>query len=1321
MPRVANPIIMFFLALSAALVSVWAMGTPVSAEPAPALGQAELELLKQHCFRCHSAAKAEGGVRLDDLPLSISTAGVADRWQKVLNQLNSGAMPPEGAKPIAAVAKTDFLDALSTRMAAARRFLSDSGGRSVIRRLNRREYKNTIRDLLGVDISTRELPADGGAGTFDTVGSSLFISADQIEQYLALGRQALDEHFARFAPSRAFRRMRLEAEDRNARIAQSLKDRIDARDRYLKWTAGVDAAARKPENAETVARIKEGRKDDTALYFLWQKIPGAPAPKDFGFVDAIHADEQGRRNWVHYVPYHKAYVEHPATKTGAFLTVEDVFVNPYQPFRIPGDWPAGDYVVRVRVAATGNTPKERHFIEFGPQHDSGVRAVASSHQVTGTMANPQLLEIPLKFSPAKGHGFFLQEKGTYESGEAAHRIFGEGRKRNGIGPEFALWIDWIEVEGPVGAPGKTIKERREVELHANRMVGGTYNGYFKGGYEAARKFLETKEPQKGIPDELEAKFRVRVFEQHGPSFERYLNDPLTKTGAYLTIFNVHTEEVITLPPDQPSGWLKTKHEVEKAEPGEYRLRFRIGAVKGAPAERRFVELGSRIEKDEFGLIRTFQVSGTTDQPQVIEVPVSISANGPRTFVLREKRDVKRDHEWYTATVKETKVGPPPALWIDWVEWEGPMPQQSTVENLQRIEPEKRRADVERGHLRSKFLNEQYAKWKAAGGDEARLKEFGFIDKSHAEFSKIVWESNNRWFQQYLDRPLSRTGLYLDNTVNETSEYAVDLPADLATGDYLMRVNIGRVPDMPAERSHLMFVEASPIDKDDRTLLATRQVAATLEKPEVVELPFKVRPGGPRKFILMEKRPLKKEGISLPGRTRLIKDARQRDPALWIDWIEVKGPLQAADTRSILAGKPGEAGDARDIIERFALRAFRDNPPQPGYIDKLVKLFEARLKAGDPFEQAIREPLGVVLASPRFLYLAEPGGAGRPGKLTPRELATRLSYLLWSAPPDETLLALARDGELTKPGVLAAQVNRMIDSGKSREFVTGFTNQWLGMERLDFFQFNTQLYRDFDESTKAAARLEVFRTIEHALKANRGAGELLKADYVVVNGLLGAYYGLEGVSGDEFRVVALPPGSPRGGLLGMAAILAMGSNGETSSPVERGAWVLRKLLHDPPPPAPPNVPQLTRLEGKLLTSRERILAHQEQPQCASCHRKIDPIGFGLENFNAVGKWRAEDRYEKRGVGRKEWKIDPSGTFHKGPAFKDYFELRDIIASRPEAFSRGLAEALVEYALGRPYGFTDQPLADEVVRRAAGKNFALREFLHALVQSESFQAR
>jgi hypothetical protein len=172
-----------------------------------------------------------------------------------------------------------------------------------------------------------------------------------------------------------------------------------------------------------------------------------------------------------------------------------------------------------------------------------------------------------------------------------------------------------------GAPAltKTIKQRREVELHANAMVGGTYNGYFKEGHRVAKAYLDSDRTQpptafgKGIADEQEAKFRVRVFEEHGPSFERYLSDPLTKTGAYLTVFNVHTEEVITLPPDQPSGWLKTKHEVEKAGSGDYLLRFRIGAVAGTPTERHFVELGSRIDKDEFGLMQTFQISGTTDE------------------------------------------------------------------------------------------------------------------------------------------------------------------------------------------------------------------------------------------------------------------------------------------------------------------------------------------------------------------------------------------------------------------------------------------------------------------------------------------------------------------------------------------------------------------------------------------------------------------------------------------------------------------------------------------------------------------------------------
>ena len=649
-----------------------------------------------------------------------------------------------------------------------------------------------------------------------------------------------------------------------------------------------------------------------------------------------------------------------------------------------------------------------------------------------------------------------------------------------------------------------------MELHANAKVCGTYNGYFKGGYEAAKKFMETKQPQNRIPDEQEAKFRIRGFEQQGPTFERYLNDPLTKMGAYLTIHNVHNEEVITLPPDQPSGWLRTKHEVEQAAPGEYLLRFRIGAVKGMPKERHFVALGSRMkpeEREDFTLMQTFQISGTTNAPQVIEVSVSITANGPRTFVLREKRDVKLDHELFTSAQKETGLGPPSALWIDWVEWEGPLP--------------------------------------AVGVDSSAI----------------------------------------------------------------------------------------PV-------------------------------------------------------------------------------LDAGET------------NAREVLETFAERAFRGKEPSAAFLDKLTALYEGRRKAGDGFDKAIREPLSVILASPGFLYLQESGMSVssseiglKPKLLSPVELASRLSYFLWSAPPDEQLLK----ADLSKPEVLAREVDRMIASPKADEFVSGFVHQWLGMDRLDFFQFDTKQFRDFDESAKAAARREVYVTFAHLLRHNGSLAKLLKSDEIHVNGLLATYYGIEGISGDAFQKVKLPANSPRGGLLGMAAILAMGSNGERTSPVERGAWVLRKLLHNPPPPAPPNVPQLTRLENQLLNTRERLLAHQEEPQCLQCHRKIDFIGFGLENFNAVGKWRIEETFEKRGVGKKTWPIDPSGQFYNGPAFQDYFQLRDLIAAKSEDFARGFTEALIEYALGRPYGFTDAVLADDIVKHAKAQDFAMKEFFVALATSREFRTK
>jgi hypothetical protein len=452
-----------------------------------------------------------------------------------------------------------------------------------------------------------------------------------------------------------------------------------------------------------------------------------------------------------------------------------------------------------------------------------------------------------------------------------------------------------------------------------------------------------------------------------------------------------------------------------------------------------------------------------------------------------------------------------------------------------------------------------------------------------------------------------------------------------------------------------------------------------------------------------------------------------EPSIWVDWIEIEGPLPQGDPsplETIFDAHPAEGTSsdlerARNILHDFAVKAFREREPKPEFIDSLVNVFKNRLVIDQEFDVAIRPPLSMILASPRFLFMKESGEDGAPRSLDDLELAVRLSYFLWSSPPDSQLLELAKEKQLRDPSVLRGQVDRLIQDPRAHHFVSGLAHQWLDMERLDFFQFNAREHREFDESMRAAAREEVYQSILHLLRS-KDQGQLqklLKSDYVVVNGLLAAHYDLEGVVGDHYRKVSLPENSPRGGLLGMAAIHAMGSDGIESSPVERGSWVLRHLLHSPPPPAPPNVPQLSRLDGKPLTKREKLAAHMEEAQCASCHRKIDPIGFGLENFDAAGKWREQD-----GEGRRAHPIDAAGAFHNGPAFGDFYELRELIAKwQREEFSRSFTEALIEYGLGRPFGFTDEDLVNEILAAAKDEQYTVSEFIHALVQSQPFQRK
>lgn len=863
-----------FLGLSAFFL-FWNQLVLAVESPIAQLGEKHRSFFHSYCVDCHGPEKQKGKLRLDEISFVLDTVEKADRWQKILNQINSGEMPPPESKTPDRASKTDLLEALSETMVRARQVLGDAGRATVLRRLNRREYANTVRDLLGIDADVRALPDDSAAtgsaeGEFDTFGSGLFLSSDQFEQYLEIGRRS----------------------------------------------------------AETV--LAE-----------WQR---------------------------------------------AFLP----------------------------------------------------------------------------------------------------------------------------------APEKKIV-RTEVEIAARRQIAGLLNGYFLGGYRKAKEWEAAgSDPNKakefGFPDHHEAKFRIRAYQEAGPYLGQYLALPKGDEGAWLMYSgsNMHDTEKIVIPADAPSG--------------RYILRLLVGASDKAPISRRFMEMGVATDAESFQSLRLFHITGTVQRPQRIEFTVDINRGSNRVFTFREKRYGDRAADSFRQAYAKAVngVGLDPALWVDWVEWEGPLKETQTPE---------------------------------------------------------------RWVR--------------------------------------------------------LFGRESPPSGEQTT-------------------------------------------------------------------------------------------EARRLLHNFSTRAFRGIEPEESFIDGLMELYSKQIENGKDPLYALVEPIAAALSAPGFLYLNAPRFSPSDSRLLSQfEIAARLSYFLWSSAPDEILLDAAKNHQLTNPSVLSEQVQRMISDSRSFAFASGFTHQWLDLDRLDFFQFNHQLYPEFDESTRAAARAEVYHTFFQILQANLDARLLLRSDFVVVNPLLSNFYGLPDCRSEEFQPMKLPDGSPRGGLLGMAAILAMGSDGERTSPVERGAWTLRKLLNTPPPPAPPNVPQLSRFGNKAMPARERLKAHQEEPQCAQCHRKIDPIGFGLENFDAAGRWRTEEPHYKNGwvidkgphgkVISTSFPIDASGTLHDGSAFNNFFQLRDLLAARGDDFLRGLIENIYAYALGRRVSFADADSLAHLCEVAKNHRGALSTIIEALVLSDEFQTR
>jgi hypothetical protein len=444
----------------------------------------------------------------------------------------------------------------------------------------------------------------------------------------------------------------------------------------------------------------------------------------------------------------------------------------------------------------------------------------------------------------------------------------------------------------------------------------------------------------------------------------------------------------------------------------------------------------------------------------------------------------------------------------------------------------------------------------------------------------------------------------------------------------------------------------------------------------------------------------------------------------IQTVVVSGPYKATspgDTpsrRRVLVCQPsstvGEAACARQIITTLARRAYR-RPTQPDEIELLLQFYQQGRNGAD-FEAGIQQALARILVSPSFLFRveAEPNNipAGTPYRLNDLDLASRLSFFLWSSIPDDELLDVAVKGRLHDPKILAGQVKRMLAAPKSSALTSNFAGQWLYLRDLATVQTSA---KDFDENLRRAFRRETELLFESVVHEDHSLIDLLNADYTFVDERLARHYGIPDIHGSYFRRVPLPADSPRRGLLGQGSVLTVTSVATRTSPVQRGKWILENLLGTPAPVPPPGVD--TNLEKdpeavKATSLRQRLEAHRANPACASCHKIMDPIGFGLENFDLVGAWRDRD-------GRTP--VDASGQLVDGTMINGPADLRQALISRSDAFVTTATARLLTYALGRPLHYDDMPTVRAIVRRGAGDDYRFSLLVLGVVESAPFQMK
>ena len=455
------------------------------------------------------------------------------------------------------------------------------------------------------------------------------------------------------------------------------------------------------------------------------------------------------------------------------------------------------------------------------------------------------------------------------------------------------------------------------------------------------------------------------------------------------------------------------------------------------------------------------------------------------------------------------------------------------------------------------------------------------------------------------------------------------------------------------------------------------------------------------------------------------------PAIIVDSLEFEGPLidswpPESHTRILFEKDPADSETqyVRKVLSRFMERAYRRSVDQTD-VELIVRFFEKVRPSAASFEEAIQETLARVLISPNFLYLIEPAGErDEPTPLSDFELATRLSYFLWSTMPDEELFDLARAGTLRNPKELQQQVRRMLADKRSWNFVENYTDQWLGLSGLERIAVNPEYYPDFDNRLKNDMRGETQHFFAEVLYNDLSFMTLIDSNFTMLNRRLAKHYGMPKLQGNDFQRVELNGEYRRGGLLAHGSMLLTNSTGEHSHPIKRGVWIMDRLLDAPPAPPPPDVPGLDKTTGNLasLSIRKRLEIHRTKPACNRCHAGLDPWGIPLENYDAVGLWRDEVKGPVRKKIKTPLLVEAESVLPNGHEIKGLDGLKAYLLEKEEGrLARACVKKMMSYSLGRNIDFSDRQAVDALTKKFAEKDYRLSELIVEIVKSESFRTK